>query len=118
PGGDGGAPARREGGRQLGGLVGVVAAHLRHGVALGHDAGALAGAAGGLVAHVGDALDPPVVDELGDLRHEVVRVDLVGQLGDDEALAALDLLDRKSTRLNSSHVKISYAVFCLKNKKQ
>src|SRR5690606_41520344 len=25
-------------------------------------------------------------------------------------------LDRKSTRLNSSHVKISYAVFCLKNK--
>src|SRR6266511_793128 len=28
------------------------------------------------------------------------------------------LLDRKSTRLNSSHVKISYAVFCLKKKKQ
>src|SRR5690606_40105378 len=27
---------------------------------------------------------------------------------------ALDELDRKSTRLNSSHVKISYAVFCLK----
>src|SRR5690606_32758688 len=26
--------------------------------------------------------------------------------------------DRKSTRLNSSHVKISYAVFCLKNKKK
>src|SRR5690606_40565392 len=29
-----------------------------------------------------------------------------------------DDLDRKSTRLNSSHVKISYAVFCLKKKKQ
>src|SRR5690349_23869906 len=28
------------------------------------------------------------------------------------------LLDRKSTRLNSSHVEISYAVFCLKKKKQ
>src|SRR5690606_17535689 len=27
-------------------------------------------------------------------------------------------LDRKSTRLNSSHVKISYAVFCLKKKKR
>src|SRR5699024_11994297 len=27
-------------------------------------------------------------------------------------------LDRKSTRLNSSHVSISYAVFCLKKKKQ
>src|SRR5690606_41439799 len=28
------------------------------------------------------------------------------------------MLDRKSTRLNSSHVKISYAVFCLKKKNQ
>src|SRR6266511_2493672 len=27
-------------------------------------------------------------------------------------------LDRKSTRLNSSHVKISYAVFCLKKQKK
>src|SRR5690606_40344588 len=30
----------------------------------------------------------------------------------------LETIDRKSTRLNSSHVKISYAVFCLKKKKQ
>src|SRR5690554_7144146 len=30
---------------------------------------------------------------------------------------ATKLLDRKSTRLNSSHVRISYAVFCLKKKK-
>src|SRR3712207_7530908 len=29
----------------------------------------------------------------------------------------LDELDRKSTRLNSSHANISYAVFCLKKKK-
>src|SRR5690606_41993158 len=29
---------------------------------------------------------------------------------------ALAVIDRKSTRLNSSHVKISYAVFCLKKK--
>src|SRR5262245_65631251 len=29
-----------------------------------------------------------------------------------------DLRDRKSTRLNSSHLGISYAVFCLKKKKQ
>src|SRR5439155_20000152 len=33
---------------------------------------------------------------------------------DDDAAMALD---RKSTRLNSSHVAISYAVFCLKKKK-
>src|SRR5690606_4857196 len=31
-------------------------------------------------------------------------------------LARLSGIDRKSTRLNSSHVKISYAVFCLKKK--
>src|SRR3712207_8833801 len=31
--------------------------------------------------------------------------------------AALYALDRKSTRLNSSHANISYAVFCLKKKK-
>src|SRR5260221_7924019 len=30
---------------------------------------------------------------------------------------AVELLDRKSTRLNSSHTVISYAVFCLKKKK-
>src|SRR5690606_41491213 len=32
--------------------------------------------------------------------------------------AAGAAIDRKSTRLNSSHVKISYAVFCLKKKKR
>src|SRR3712207_8576815 len=31
--------------------------------------------------------------------------------------AALERADRKSTRLNSSHANISYAVFCLKKKK-
>src|SRR3712207_4259115 len=31
--------------------------------------------------------------------------------------ASVDLADRKSTRLNSSHANISYAVFCLKKKK-
>src|SRR5947209_16880122 len=29
-----------------------------------------------------------------------------------------EILDRKSTRLNSSHANISYAVFCLKKKKK
>src|SRR5690606_40201442 len=35
----------------------------------------------------------------------------------DSNLEPRDSLDRKSTRLNSSHVKISYAVFCLKKNK-
>src|SRR5690349_21867224 len=34
------------------------------------------------------------------------------------ACAASARTDRKSTRLNSSHVEISYAVFCLKKKKK
>src|SRR5690606_39541611 len=45
----------------------------------------------------------------------VVRtgLDAFGPLGVFSILAAfLILIDRKSTRLNSSHVKISYAVFC------
>src|SRR5690554_7550477 len=33
-------------------------------------------------------------------------------------LSAVNKGDRKSTRLNSSHVRISYAVFCLKKKKK
>src|SRR5438309_7563774 len=41
---------------------------------------------------------------------------IVGKLG---GLAVLNLEgDRKSTRLNSSHSSISYAVFCLKKKKK
>src|SRR5256885_11958278 len=36
---------------------------------------------------------------------------------DDGRSRARDDLDRKSTRLNSSHLVISYAVFCLKKKK-
>src|SRR5437773_7047231 len=38
---------------------------------------------------------------------------VLGQAGDRAALR----VDRKSTRLNSSHITISYAVFCLKKKK-
>src|SRR5690606_40316256 len=34
-----------------------------------------------------------------------------------QSSTAVAVLDRKSTRLNSSHVKISYAVFCVKKKK-
>src|SRR5204862_6900029 len=41
---------------------------------------------------------------------------------DGQSMAAADApsnpRDRKSTRLNSSHVEISYAVFCLKKKKK
>src|SRR5437868_7276908 len=39
-------------------------------------------------------------------------------VGHVEAAELGRALDRKSTRLNSSHVSISYAVFCLKKKKK
>src|SRR5688572_31704258 len=37
---------------------------------------------------------------------------------DDQNMAQVRREDRKSTRLNSSHSQISYAVFCLKKKKK
>src|SRR2546430_13041680 len=40
------------------------------------------------------------------------------QKGGDSQLPSLVGVDRKSTRLNSSHSQISYAVFCLKKKKK
>src|SRR5437870_6504844 len=45
--------------------------------------------------------------------------DVVDATGAGDALAApvASTTDRKSTRLNSSHVAISYAVFCLKKKR-
>src|SRR5699024_12844117 len=39
-------------------------------------------------------------------------------LGEDLFDGVEQMQDRKSTRLNSSHVSISYAVFCLKKKKK
>src|SRR5688572_32457285 len=51
---------------------------------------------------------------------QVVRRTRAGRLRgvdlDREAGAVRDRQDRKSTRLNSSHSQISYAVFCLKKK--
>src|SRR5439155_20344455 len=51
----------------------------------------------------------------GKARHDVAR-DHRRRPGPDPRHAGDDR-DRKSTRLNSSHVAISYAVFCLKKKK-
>src|SRR3712207_7751165 len=81
-----------------------------------------------------DAL--PILDPAGryDVHPHALRPDLLGEglaVGRQRRLrrgiggggvmqrqAALDRGDRKSTRLNSSHANISYAVFCLKKKKK
>src|SRR3712207_7817581 len=56
--------------------------------------------------------------EGGEGHRRVVGVGVVGVLVFEEPAGRLDvrhvLRDRKSTRLNSSHANISYAVFCLK----
>src|SRR3712207_7829924 len=51
-----------------------------------------------------------------DLLHVEVHVADEAQHDRGERLVDLDEVDRKSTRLNSSHANISYAVFCLKKK--
>src|SRR5690606_14736058 len=61
--------------------------------------------------HVARLVAVAVVDLL-----EVVDIEHADREREPAAPAALQ--DRKSTRLNSSHVKISYAVFCLKKKKK
>src|SRR5690554_7643800 len=55
------------------------------------------------------AVDEEVVDRILNARVRLVVGGVALALERDE--------DRKSTRLNSSHVRISYAVFCLKKKK-
>src|SRR2546429_7596118 len=57
-----------------------------------------------------DAGDLPARGVLGQVQHFAVEVEHGVGLGVVDA-------DRKSTRLNSSHGYISYAVFCLKKKK-
>src|SRR3712207_7467080 len=75
-----------------------------------------------LVLDVG-GVDAVALAELAGLRVEVVlRHDEQRQALGARAAGALDAdragqQDRKSTRLNSSHANISYAVFCLKKKK-
>src|SRR5690348_18395391 len=53
----------------------------------------------------------------GYLVDAVTRDQVAGEGGDHRVPLGV-VLDRKSTRLNSSHPSISYAVFCLKKKKR
>src|SRR5690625_6261046 len=70
-------------------------------------------------ANVGNRyiMNPPGVDARIHQHNEIGN----GEIDWDDAFAYLREReydgDRKSTRLNSSHVAISYAVFCLKKKK-
>src|SRR5947209_9632459 len=59
----------------------------------------------------------PVVVILG-MRYDIVGLCGVIALNVLLVLLADENTDRKSTRLNSSHANISYAVFCLKKKRR
>src|SRR3712207_7959661 len=54
------------------------------------------------------------LEQLAQREHPIAPADHAGVHREGQLAA---LLDRKSTRLNSSHANISYAVFCLKKKK-
>src|SRR3712207_8566679 len=62
------------------------------------------------------AADADLVELLGAIRREPHEIAIF--LDDRPRHAVGQRQDRKSTRLNSSHANISYAVFCLKKKQQ
>src|SRR5256885_17239589 len=90
----------------------------------------------GTASHLSPEAPVPVVDFMeqseclggaGNVAANVAalggRTEAFGAMGNDEPGRALrnclrQARDRKSTRLNSSHLVISYAVFCLKKKKK
>src|SRR2546430_8796056 len=55
-----------------------------------------------------------LLHDLGHLLNDQGETPTLRGVDDVHQFAALPFLDRKSTRLNSSHSQISYAVFCLK----
>src|SRR6266496_4496021 len=82
-------------------------------------------AAGGLLSQEPDFASfpelfvSPQVERAVCGRSQRCRVVWIRSAGKNFAGDSLDVVrDRKSTRLNSSHVEISYAVFCLKKKKK
>src|SRR5437870_8219295 len=61
-------------------------------------------------------LERPEVLPTFDVRPLAPDIVLLANLGAVQLNRGVTARDRKSTRLNSSHVAISYAVFCLKKK--
>src|SRR5690242_1594765 len=85
----------------------------------GFEGGAVDVGGGRLLHPRGEIADAKALD-----RGSGIEVKIAGDAGDVAGIRAGDglededgVLDRKSTRLNSSHMSISYAVFCLKKKR-
>src|SRR5256885_6936570 len=73
---------------------------------------AIEGASLTLFTHEIDTLSARISLQPNEL--EIERLDLTSKNDSLSGQGSIDLSDRKSTRLNSSHLVISYAVFCLK----
>ena len=78
---------------QLGVAVKLVQHDLRVGVLLDFNDDLHAGAARGFVIHIADALDPLVLDKIGDRLDQAGLVDHIGDLGDQDLIAAVLFLD-------------------------
>src|SRR2546427_3771188 len=73
-----------------------------------------------VVGHHGRCRSPAHQDRLRGARileRDLVLREVLAHVPEEDGARQL-ILDRKSTRLNSSHSQISYAVFCLKKKKK
>src|SRR3712207_7873244 len=74
------------------------------------------GAVTKLYAELATGTEPTIMIE--ESKKEILEeIDLQDLVGEAMAVQSYGGKDRKSTRLNSSHANISYAVFCLKKKK-
>src|SRR3712207_8854215 len=78
----------------------------------------VAGDTAGSAREVAELRDPTQASLAPRLAAEVYGLKILAEDVEDEAhnTTRFIILDRKSTRLNSSHANISYAVFCLKKK--
>src|SRR3989442_60758 len=89
---------------------------INHGQNMGEDvfySGTVAAAMEGLVAGI-----PSIAVSYAGGDLDVLEMHKDGLRSLLKRIVEVKDLDRKSTRLNSSHVRISYAVFCLKKKKE
>src|SRR5690554_7684695 len=76
--------------------------------------------------HISETVFAPNICSIQELTERISGIrslDTIEQLFEfykvySEISTSTERQDRKSTRLNSSHVRISYAVFCLKKKKK
>src|SRR3989442_7739151 len=70
------------------------------------------------VPNTASSSEPPMIPWPSHIPLQVPETSTPAGLGRLVVAQPVDQGDRKSTRLNSSHVRISYAVFCLKKKNE